>query len=215
MPSDQVKPALRRALRHHEIGDKSPYQLFFAKKGKSGASFGFMQGDLAAGQPEVQATFKGALAAAGIAGAMVESLTARLSVPLEDDPLAPEEAILVNGALLASKDLVDRMDEGILGDVYADLDKCIAAADSSGRSLEATALLYIAMWINMSGHPTKLLRWLRGEPVELHRRVEPPGPVIDEAAIRRYLEATDYFTRSPRNFRHMADSATHGAAAFA
>lgn len=215
MPSDQIKPALRRALRRHEIGDKSPYQLFFAKKGKSGASFGFMQGDLAAGQPEVQATFKSALAAAGVAKAMVESLTARLSVPLEQDPLAPEETILVNGALLASKDLVDRMDEGILSDVYADLDKCIAAAQASGRSIDPTALLYMAMWINMSGHPTTLLRWLRGESVELHHAIAPPGLVIDEAAMKRYLEATKYFIENPRNFRHMADCATHGATAFA
>jgi hypothetical protein len=52
MVDEMLKPALRVALRLHEIGDLSPYQLGFAGKGKSGASFGFMQADLAAGQPE-------------------------------------------------------------------------------------------------------------------------------------------------------------------
>jgi hypothetical protein len=53
MPEENLKPALRRALQVHEIGDETPYRLFFAAKGKSGASFGFMQGDLAGKQPVV------------------------------------------------------------------------------------------------------------------------------------------------------------------
>src|SRR3954447_13785340 len=69
MPQESVKPALRAGLRMHEIGSASPYKLFFAAKGKSGASFGFMQGDLAAGQPDVTKTFRRALQRAGMAEA--------------------------------------------------------------------------------------------------------------------------------------------------
>ena len=51
MPVKPLKSALRFALRLHEIGDQSPYHLMFAAKGKSGASFGFMPGDLEEGRP--------------------------------------------------------------------------------------------------------------------------------------------------------------------
>ena len=68
MPQESVKPALRAGLRMHEIGSASPYKLFFAAKGKSGASFGFMQGDLAAGQPDVTKTFRRASPTGGHGG---------------------------------------------------------------------------------------------------------------------------------------------------
>ena len=42
---ESLKPAIRAALRHHEIGEHSPYRLAFAGKGQSGGSFGAMQGD--------------------------------------------------------------------------------------------------------------------------------------------------------------------------
>src|SRR4051812_22929089 len=44
--TDELTAALKAAVRKNEIGDASPYQLSFARKDKSGASFGFMQGDL-------------------------------------------------------------------------------------------------------------------------------------------------------------------------
>jgi len=47
--ADDLQAAIRFGLRLDEIGGGSPYKLCFAGKGKSGASFGFMQGDMAAG----------------------------------------------------------------------------------------------------------------------------------------------------------------------
>src|SRR5262249_48916122 len=101
MPDDLLKPALRAALRVHEIGDASPYQLSFAGKGKSGASFGFMQGDLAAGQSEVKAAFSAILADAGMDPATVAGFLGRLSVHLVGNPLTPPETTRINAALLA------------------------------------------------------------------------------------------------------------------
>jgi hypothetical protein len=49
-PSSALENALRSAVRFNEISDETPYRLSFAGKGTSGGSFGFMQGDLAAGQ---------------------------------------------------------------------------------------------------------------------------------------------------------------------
>ncbi len=212
MPEDALKPGLRTALRLHEIGDSSPYQLFFAGKSKSGASFGFMQGDMAAGQPEVQQTFRQALAAAGAVPNAIASMEKRLSVHLIANPLDFAETTQVNGALLAGRRLVDAMDETILQKVYDSLDTCIAEASASGRSIAPKALIYMALWINMTGPPTKLLIWLAGGDPVLRRPVPPPGQEVDGPTMETYLQATDYYIENPGNLPHMLQCAAAGAA---
>lgn len=213
MPSEDIKPGIRTALRLHEIGDKSPYQLFFAGKGKSGGSFGFMQGDLAAGQPEVKATFRAILADAGFAAAKSAAIEAKLSVHLLVNPLSGADTTAVNAALSAGRVRVDAMDEGILAEVYAHLDKCIAAASAKGRTIEPKALLYMAMWINMAGPPTTLLDWLGGKAVSLSKPVGKPGTVVTSAAMESYLAATAYYSENPGNMPHLLHCAAAGAAA--
>jgi hypothetical protein len=212
MLDDELKPALRAALRAHEIGNQSPYQLFFAGKGKSGASFGFMQGDLAAGQQEVQKTFNAALSAAGISPADIANFVRRLSVHLIVNPLSLSETKQVNDALLAGRGLVDAMDEAIIQKVYVGVGACIKQATDSGRSIVPKALLYMAMWINMTGPPSKLLVWLGGKDPGLRRPLPPPDTSVDVVAVEGYLRATDYYTENPHNFLHMQESAAVGAA---
>lgn len=210
-----LKPAIRIALRLHEIGDATPYKLFFAGKGKSGGSFGFMQGDLAAGQPEVRKAFEAILAAAKIASAKVAALEAPLSAHCIDNPLSATDTALVNGALAsaAGRPLVDAMDETILGGVYAGLDKCIAAATAGGRAIEPKALLYMAMWINMSGPPSTLTTWVSGKPVAMASALGPPGGDVDGPAMEAYLRATNYYAENPGNLPHTMQCAAAGMAA--
>ena len=212
MPDEGLKPALRAALRVHEIGDASPYQLSFAGKGKRGASFGFMQGDLAAGQPHVTATFKEILADAGMDGAAVADFLNRLSVHLMGNPLTSAETAQINAALLAGKAKVDAMDEGIIGAVYAGLDNCLTTARGAGRTIAPEAQIYIALWINMTGPPSKLLTWLSGGDPHLNKPVPPAGAAVRAGDIRAYLQATDYFVQNPRNFMHMVESVAAGMA---
>jgi hypothetical protein len=211
MPEERYKPALRQALQFHEIGDKSPYQLFFAAKGKSGASFGFMQGDLAAQQPIVQRTFHQCLSTSGFTEDEINSLARQLSVHLIRNPLSREETERVNAALDAHRDLVNAMDDTILMGVYSGLDKCLAAATNAHRTIQPRAQLYIAMWINMSGPPSKMLEWLAGHDPQLGVRVDPPGPEVDVPAVQGYLKATSYYRENPRNFAHLEESANAGA----
>jgi hypothetical protein len=211
MPEERYKPALRQALQFHEIGDKSPYQLFFAAKGKSGASFGFMQGDLAAAQLIVQSTFHQCLSASGFTEDKINGLARQLSVHLIRNPLSRAETERVNSALDAHRDLVDAMDDTILTGVYGGLDKCLAAAEKAKRTIQPLAQLYVAMWINMSGPPTKMLKWLAGDDPQLGVPVEPPGKEVDVKAIQAYLKATSYYRENPRNFPHLEESAKAGA----
>ena len=211
MPEEKFKPALRRALQIHEIGDKSPYQLFFAAKGKSGASFGFMQGDLAASQPIVQRTFHQCLSTSGFSEEEINGFARRLSVHLIRNPLTKPETERINAALNDNKRLVDAMDDAILSGVYGGLDKCLTTAANAQRTIQPAAQLYIAMWINMSGPPSKILRWLAGGDPELGVRVEPPGKDVDVTAVQAYLNATSYYRENPQNFAHLRESADAGA----
>jgi hypothetical protein len=211
MVDETLKPALRLALRLHEIGDASPYQLSFAGKGNSGASFGFMQGDMEAGQPEVRQTFHDALAAAGMDDATIAGFAAQLSVHLVACPLANADRDAINAALLASSALVDAMDEQILGKVYTDLDDCTARAATQNRTIAPKALIYMALWVNMTGFPDMLLTWLGGGVPPLPRPVPPAGAVADGPAMETYLAATDYFIKNPQNMPHMMQCAAAGA----
>jgi hypothetical protein len=212
MPEENLKPALRRALQVHEIGDETPYRLFFAAKGKSGASFGFMQGDLAGKQPVVQRTFHEVLSADGVSEALINDYARRLSVHLVRNPLTAAETNQINAALRAHSARVDAMDDAILSHVYAGLDECVATARNARRTILPIAQLFIAMWINMSGPPSKILSWLAGEDAQLRSPVPAPGDEVDRNAIEAYLRATHYFTENPRNFAHIRESADAGAA---
>jgi hypothetical protein len=111
--NNDLRTALRHAVRRHEIGEDTPYKLSFAEKGRSGASFGFMQGDLGQNQPEVKAAFRRALVAHNVAEEKISSLMQSLSAPVARNPLSEADTKLVNNALDAPKGhlLVDAMDE--------------------------------------------------------------------------------------------------------
>jgi hypothetical protein len=210
---NNLKAALRTAVRLNEIGDASPYQLSFAGKGNSGASFGFMQGDLAAGQPVAIAAFRQALAAADIPAAKISSLVQRLSAPLIVNPLDAADTKLVNDALDSpdGRAQVDAMDEQIFEDVCTGLDKCIAAATDSGRTIAPKAQIYMLLWINMTGQPSTLLDWLSGKDVTMERPVLAPGTNVDGSAMEDFLRATEFFSENSENLPHMMQSAAAGA----
>ena len=94
------------------------------------------------------------------------------------------------------------MDENILGSVYGGLDTCNSAASGAGRSIAPIAQLYVAMWVNMTGPPDKILSFIRGPDV---------GATIGEEDIQDYLRTTKYFSENPKNFDYMVESADEGA----
>jgi hypothetical protein len=216
-PSSTMEDALRAALRFNEIGDKTPYELCFAVKGKSGCSFGFMQGDLAAGPPIVRSTFRDALDAAGIPSPRIEDFTRRLSGALLGNPLTRADTQLINDALNAPRGraLVDAMDAAIFADKRHGLDLCIAKAEASGHRLVPEAQIQMLLWINMTGPPTILLDWISGNDIRFPdsgRAVTKPPPTIDAREMERYLRATKFFVENPRNLDHFQTAVQKGMA---
>lgn len=213
-PGDDVLiNAMRIAMRVNEIGNETPYKLSFAQKGASGGSFGFTQGDLAGKQPIVRETFQRVLQAADIPD---NNLTARLSVHVAQNPLSVAETAQIDAALSseAGQQLVDMMDEDIFNRAREHLRRCIgaAAAANPSRTIEPVAQIYMLLWINMTGEPTKLLDWLGGSPVTLAELVPAPGPVVGVTEIEVYLLASKFFTQNRKNFPHLRQSVQAGAA---
>jgi hypothetical protein len=211
MVDQTLMPAITETIRQNEIGQASPYVVSFARLGKSGASFGFMQGDTNV-SPLARQTLQQVLAAAQVAQADAAQILAALSQALpHGNPLSAADTTTTNGALASAEGraLVDRMDQALMQVVVEGLDSCAAAAAGHGLGLEPIVNLYIAPWINMSGKPTLLNTWIAGAAV--HGVPAPTPPLVGRANIEAYLQATAYFQAHPRNFAHIEQCVELGA----
>jgi hypothetical protein len=210
MVAQQFIPAIRETIRANEGGES--YALGFAQKGDSGASFGVMQGDMHV-QPDARDTMNNILAAAGVDQATIDRLMALFKLAWPDGSKFPaEEKALANAALnsAAGRPLVDAMDTRIMAGILKGVDGCIAAASARNVAIEPLALLYIAPWINMTGAPSTLKKWLGGTTVDGY----PPPPLppsVGGDQLAAYLKASKYFRENPRNFTHFTESVKAGA----
>jgi hypothetical protein len=206
MVDTALLPAIREAIRENELGTVSPYCLSYARLGASGASFGIFQGDTNVNHL-ARATLLKALQAAGGDEPTYDRIMARVSQPCPNgNPLTPDDTTLTDDALSSDdgRQLVDAMDSSLLDVVLGELDSCIAAAATRTLTLEPAALLYIALWVNMTGAPDTLNKWLAGtQEVGL---APPIGPVVTALNLQSYLQANAYFRLHPHNFVHMQDS---------
>lgn len=208
MVDASLYPAIRAAIRANELGSISPYQLSYARLGDSGASFGIFQGDTHV-NPTARATLQAILTDAGTDPAGVSRIMGLVSAACPNgNPLDPADTALVAAALTSAQGeaAVDAMDDTLMQAVLNGLDSCIAAAGS--MPIDGAALLYMALWINMTGAPTTLIRWLGGTIVS--GVPAPVGPSVTVADISAYLQASAYFTARPRNFLHMQQSVAVG-----
>jgi hypothetical protein len=203
MVDQALLPAITLTIRRNEIGNGSPYVLSFARLGKSGASFGFMQGDTNV-SALARDTLGRALAAGGVDAATAQRIVTALSRALPGgNPLDSADTTLADDALASAggRAVVDAMDQELFQVVTRGLDSCIAAAATRALAIAPLAVLYIAPWINMSGAPTLLNAWLRGAAV--HGVPAPSAPTVTADDVIAYLQATAYFQAHPRNFSHL------------
>jgi hypothetical protein len=210
MVAESLVRAITETIRQNEIGNGSPYHLGFARLGKSGASFGFMQGDTNV-SPLARATLRQVLLAGGETEATAERLVAALSKPLPlGNPLSAEDTQTIERALRSpgGKEAVDAMDRELLDDVLELLDRFLDAAKSANLPVDPIVCLYAAPWINMSGPPTLMISWVKGSAVH---GVPSPAGAVHEADIAAYLQATAYFSAHPRNFKHFHECVVIGA----
>jgi hypothetical protein len=206
MVDTSLLPAIREAIKQNELGNASPYKLSFACLGQSGASFGIFQGDTNVNHT-ARATLLQILRDAGVDTATVTRILAAVSQPCPNgNPLAEADAALVDDALAsaAGKAAVDAMDDTLLQIVLHELDSSIAAAATRQLAIDPAALLYIALWVNMTGAPTTLNGWLAGG--QALGLAPPPGPMVTPLNLESYLQANSYFRLHPRNFVHLQDS---------
>jgi hypothetical protein len=206
MVDSALIPAIRVAIKQNELGNASPYELSYARLGASGASFGIFQGDTNVNHV-ARDTLRQILQAAGVGNVACDRIIGAVSQPCPDgNPLSPEDTAAANDALSsdAGKAVVDAMDNRLLQVVLGELDTCIAAANTRQQTIAPVALLYIALWVNMTGAPDTLNKWLSGtQEVGL---APPVGPTVTQQNLENYLQANTFFRLHPRNFVHMQDS---------
>lgn len=206
MVDPTLLPAIRAAITANEIGTASPYRLSYARLGASGASFGIFQGDTNVNHG-ARATLLQALQQSGADAETCNRIIAAVSRPCPDgSPLSSADAALADAALSsdAGRKLVDGMDRELLAVVLGELDTCVAAAGSRTLTIAPDGLLYIALWVNMTGAPDTLNKWLAGtQEVGL---APPVGPIVTSLNIQNYLQANTYFRIHPRNFVHLQES---------
>ena len=210
MVDTALYPAIRAAIKQNELGNASPYRLSYARLGQSGASFGIFQGDTNV-NPLARSTLTDVLNAAGMADAAVAAIMAAVSQPLPNgNPLSPGDTGLVNDALASDlgRPIVDQMDDQLMQTVLKGIDSCVSASDT--RPIDPQAQLYIALWVNMTGAPTTLCKWLGG--AETAGLTPPAGDTVSAGDLESYLQASAYFRQNPRNFPHMQSSVQAGVA---
>jgi hypothetical protein len=206
MVDSALIPAIKEAIRQNEIGDQSPYRLSYARLGSSGASFGTFQGDTNRNDT-AQSVLRQALVANGVDPAAIARIMAAVSEACpRGNPLSPDDSAIADAALSCDtgKQLVDAMDATLLQRVLAGIDSCTAAAAARQFTIEPAAQLYIALWVNMTGLPTTLSKWLSGTPeVGL---APPAGSPVTAQDLETYLQANSYFRDHPDHFPHMQEA---------
>jgi hypothetical protein len=210
MVDTALYPAIRAAIKQNELGTASPYCLSYARLGQSGASFGIFQGDTNV-NPLARSALADVLNAAGVDTPTADAILAAVSRPLpQGSPLSADDSALVDKALAAGsgQTIVNQMDDQLMQTVLNGIDSCIAASGS--RPIDPEAQLYIALWVNMTGAPTTLAKWLGG--TEIAGAAPPDGPTVAATDLENYLQVSAYFRQNPRNFAHMQASVEAGVA---
>jgi hypothetical protein len=212
MVDQAIIPAIREAIKQHEIGNASPYGLSYARLGSSGASFGVFQGDTNVNHVARDVLRQALLRANAPADAVIRILAAVSQPCPQGNPLSDQDTALANAALDSptGRGLVDQMDADLLQIVLGELDSCIAAAATRNLTIDPVAQLYI--------HP--LGQYDRGPEYAEQMAFgdarggvgPPPGPSITPQDMRSYLQANKYFQLHPQNFTHMQESLSAGAA---
>jgi hypothetical protein len=212
MVDQTLLPAIRMTISLNENENAAPYQLSFAELGKSGASFGIMQGDTNTSSL-ARTTLSQVLKAANLDNTTIDRIMTALSRPLPNgNPLTPDDLAAVNQALASDtgRPLVDAMDDQLLAGVLSGLDTCTAAAATRNLDIVPIAHLYIAPWINMTGPPSLLVTWLKGGNA---LGLSPPAPPqLTEQDMQAYLQATSFFQSHPKNYQRLLKCIQKGAA---
>jgi hypothetical protein len=205
--------AIKAAIAANELNGKDPYQLSFARQGSSGASFGVFQGDCA-NNALAKSVLGQVLRAAALDAVTIGRITTALETPTPDgNPLSVADSASVAAALTSNvgRALVDAMDDQLLQSVLTYTQQAVDTAATRGWPTAQIALLYIALWVNMTGAPNLLCKWIGGQSV---LGLAPPiGPTLAQSDMQDYLQATSYFQLHPKNFKHLLESVETGAQA--
>lgn len=203
--------AIRLALRKHEIGDATPYQIAFACRDNSGGSFGTFQNDVRQ-NPRAKAALFDVLRRAAVGPERAEHLVETLAQDCSGgNPLTEAETDIVDSALSrpAGRQVVDALDESIFVGILKKLETTVGVAARRGLTLSNEALLFLALWIGATGSAEPVPAWIDGGTVG--GVLAPVGPVVEAAEISVCLKAQTHYRQNPSKFTRLVVAARVGA----
>lgn len=216
---DQASPLatkIRAALCANELGAADPYALSYAGVGQSGPSYGVFQNDVFA-STAARTTLWNILMTTGTPSKPAAALVDALRVPCKVCPLGVADEATVHSALASApgRALVDALDGVTLSMVLGYVARATDSAAGRGLTLDDGAACAVALWVNMTGAPATLDRWLGGEAVTINGvdLAPPAGPVVSQADIEGYLDHTKFFEQHARNMAHLRASIAIGLSA--
>lgn len=185
--NSKLMVAIAAAVRSNELGTASPYRLSYAGIAQSGASFGACQGDTSANH-DALATLSAILA--DVPPVRRAGWLAVLALPCPRSPLNIADAAEIDAAIASppGQALTDAMDARLLRAVFLGVEQCRAAAH---QGLADDGAIGCALWINQSGPPTALLRYLAAR-----------DRAVGQADVAAYVKATAYFQAHRANYEH-------------
>lgn len=214
-PASPLATKIRAALSANELGPADPYALSYAGIGQSGPSYGVFQNDVYASSA-ARATLWNILMTTGTPSKPASVLVDALRVPCKVCPLgvADEATVLAALASAPGRALVDALDGVTLAMVLGYVGRALDAATAVGKTLDDGAACAVALWVNMTGAPATLDRWLSGDTVTMDGvdLAPPAGPAVIQADIEGYLDHTKFFEQHARNLAHLQASIATGLA---
>lgn len=212
----ELAAKIRAALRANELGSADPYALSYAGLGQSGPSYGVFQNDVMA-STAARTTLWHILMTTGTPSPRAAAIVDGLRRTCTACPLgvADEETVAVAMASAPGRSMIDALDGTTLAIVLGYVSQAMAAAAGAGKTLDDGAACAISLWVNMTGAPATLNRWLAGEIVTIDGvALAPPGAsVVSQADVEGYLSHTQFFQQHARNLAHLRASIATGLSA--
>lgn len=199
-----LNPIIVECLRHFNGGSINPYALRFGGEGRTGACFGLFQSDCAAYKTAHECLID-IMHACHLPVGQIARIGDILRHSTDRNPLSPSDTAAL-GAALASpigRSLIDRHDAHTFETINRHVARVLDQAERAKRHMTRDAILYAALWIHVTGSPTRLCRWIAAYPVAcIDGTSIPPIPEqgdITGAMLCLYLKASCYIRENPEN----------------
>ncbi len=203
-PSSGLSMAIAECLRQFNGRTTMPYCLSFGGDWRTGACFGVFQADCATRRTAHDCLID-IMHACHLPRGQIARIGDILRHATNRNPLGPGDTATLAAALASpiGRARIDRHDAHTLETINRHVAQVLAQAERANRHLTVEAILYTALWIHVTGSPTRIGRWIAGYPIDCIDGTGippiPPSGDITGSMLCLYLQATCFVRENPTN----------------